>query len=406
MAVGRLARLAGRVPVPIYLAVGAGARAAVDDLRANPAVQIVDSPRHATVLLIAGVIPRSLVRPLARVHDQLSHPRATVWWSGPGPITDLELPDAVRAQPDDDIAERLVTLHRQLMTGDRASEVDVLPDEPPNEWRGVGPNGQGGEGMMGGIPYGRPMAMTADDRDGLALDPLSFTWGPFLPFMPPGLQLDVNMQGDVLTEVEVGPNPFTEEGLLGTPITQNLPAVQPGPIGHAQHRLRYLARILDVHGLRALAIRAYRMAAGLTPDSGPEIRRLSRRLHRTTALRWSTEGVGAVAATSLPPELAALRGDAWHRWRRALDDAETAVAVADHQPTARHPLGELPAAADDTAWDGPLTGSESWPGGDHPALELLPELLQGMELGAAVTTIVSLDVQRGIPRAATLAGYP
>lgn len=397
MAVSRLARLASLVPAPVYLVEGAGARPATDELRGDSAVQVVDSPRHATVLLVAGAIPESFIPALARVHDQLSHPRATAWWTGPGPIDSPHLPVATRVDPDADVADRLVTIHRELMTGERASEADLLPDEPPNEWRGVGPNGQGGEGMMGGVPYGRPMAMTADDRDGLALDPLSFVLGPFLPFMPPGLQLQVTMQGDVLTAVEVGPNPFDEGDWLGSRITRGQTDAQLPSVDFARDRLRYVARVLGIHGLRALALRAYRLAADLTPQSGAEIRGLSRRLRRTTALRWSTEAVGTIDSTALPPGLGALQGDAWDRWRRALDDAGRAVALAAQHPTARDEM-----TGNATLWAEQPTGSQPWPRGDHPALELLPELLEGMELGAAVTTLVSLDLTRGLPRPSTV----
>src|SRR3546814_14187708 len=58
--------------------------------------------------------------------------------------------------------------------------------------------------MMGGKPYGRPMAMTEDDRrDGLALDAYTATFGPFLPVFPPGLQLSLTLQGDVVQSAEV-----------------------------------------------------------------------------------------------------------------------------------------------------------------------------------------------------------
>ena len=67
-----------------------------------------------------------------------------------------------------------------------ASSPDALPDLDPAPWRGVGPFGQGGTGMTGGVPYGRPLAGRADDRDGLKLDQLLVRVGPFLPPFPPG----------------------------------------------------------------------------------------------------------------------------------------------------------------------------------------------------------------------------
>ncbi|MBW3602419.1 MAG: hypothetical protein KY434_06960, partial [Actinobacteria bacterium] len=210
MAVGLLARAAGRARVPVFPVVGAGAARAVQDLRLRPEVELVSTPRHATVLLVAGQVPRSLSRPLAQVHDQVPHPRATVRWTGSGSGPDRVVPaGATVVAADGDVVAAIASCHRGLLSGDRPSEEDMRPAEPPNEWRGVGPHGQGGEGMMGGTPYGRPMPMTADDRDGLALDQLSVRVGPLLPALPPGLALDVRLQGDVVQRAE---DPAQREG--------------------------------------------------------------------------------------------------------------------------------------------------------------------------------------------------
>ncbi len=45
-----------------------------------------------------------------------------------------------------EVAEVLTRVHRELLTGERATEPTVLPDEPPAPWEGVVPHGQGGEG--------------------------------------------------------------------------------------------------------------------------------------------------------------------------------------------------------------------------------------------------------------------
>src|SRR3546814_5404812 len=102
------------------------------------------------------------------LHDALpiSHPRATLWWR-----TEPRDGFPCAASLDGDAAHAVASLWQQLVTGMRPSEDDLLPDEPPAPWRGKGDHGQGGEGMMGGKPYGRPMAMTEGDRrDGLARD--------------------------------------------------------------------------------------------------------------------------------------------------------------------------------------------------------------------------------------------
>jgi hypothetical protein len=102
-------------------------------------------------------------------------------------------------------------LYRDHLSGARTSEPDLLSDAPPAPWRGIGPHGQGGEGMMGGKPYGRAMAMTADDaRDGLALDAFGAHIGPFFAPLPPGLVLDLELQGDMIQRAAVVQGPLAE----------------------------------------------------------------------------------------------------------------------------------------------------------------------------------------------------
>ncbi|MDP8976992.1 MAG: hypothetical protein M3N17_00105, partial [Actinomycetota bacterium] len=262
MAVGLLSRAAGGARVPVFAAVGAGAARAVQDLRLRPELELVATPRHATVLLVAGRVPPSLGRALAQVHDQVPHPRATVRWADPasGP-DDAAPPAATEVRADGDVVATIVSCHRGLLSGDRASEEGILPAEPPNEWRGVGPHGQGGEGMMGGTPYGRPMPMTADDRDGLALDQLSLRVGPFLPVLPPGLALDVQLQGDVV-QGATPVNAFGDDdqaGAGGLDPAGAFERASPEPVAvadvevaRARHHLRWLADALVVHGLPAL----------------------------------------------------------------------------------------------------------------------------------------------------------
>lgn len=161
---------------------------------------------------------------------------------------------------DDDPIRALATLRDALRDRTRDSEAHWLPDEPPHPWKGRGDHGQGGEGMMGGTPYGRPMAMTDEDvRDGLALDRLPFTVGPFFPHFPPGLVLEVALQGDVIQEARV----------------QSTPYPQPKP-----SRLRRLHRILAAAGAHALAERALRWA-GADPTDDREFDRFQRRLRWT-----------------------------------------------------------------------------------------------------------------------------
>ena len=193
MAVGVLSRLAARAVARVFPCIGPGTLPAVERLFGRPGLRRADSPREAAIMLVAGDIPERAQEALSRVHDQLPHPRATFRWDG-------------RGNPE----PALIDLWRALVTG-RESEPDQMSDAPPNEWRGVGDHGQGGEGMMGGTPYGRPMAMTgADMRDGLMLDAYTARVGPFAPMLPGGLALEVTLQGDVIAAVQVQAPPFEQ----------------------------------------------------------------------------------------------------------------------------------------------------------------------------------------------------
>ncbi len=339
-AVRRLAvRLASSAPVPVFAAVGAGARDRVEALALRSELRRVGSPRHAAVLLVAGSVPRRSGPALDRVHDQLAHPRATLRWGAEVPAAALRRGDDGRGAEEASVAAdadpvpALVTLHRALLRGERASEEPRLPDEPPAPWRGRGEHGQGGEGMMGGVPYGRPMARTADDlRDGLALDRLTFTAGPFFPPLPPGLVLRVALQGDVIQSAEVVEPPF--------------PQSEPDA-DRARRYLHRAARLLRVAGAGAAAERAIRLA--IAPDlSVGGVRRLRDLLRRGGTLR------------ALPPAEETAGVDVRARLRGWLDAAERGRGAG-----------------------------EEGPGDDE--LARLPDLLPGLEWGDAMLLVAALD---------------
>lgn len=287
MAVRWLRHLAASAPVPVFPLVGAGARYPVQDLSLRAEIDLVPTPRWASVLLVAGQLPRPLVHPATQVHAQLPHPRATVCWTS-GPPAELRgaFPAATVVDAAEDVVAVLRRVHAELLTGRRPSEATVLPHEPPSPWKGVGPHGQGGEGMMGGRPYGRPLAMTGPDRDGLALDRLPLRIGPFFAPFPPGLALDVVLQGDVVEEAQPAPNPFAEKDALGEGAEGALVGI-PSPFRSAVHttasvavlelararsHLRWLAHALRVHGLAALAVRALELARRIHPAQLPSFR--------------------------------------------------------------------------------------------------------------------------------------
>lgn len=189
----RLSRLAAAAPAPVHAAIGPGCGPAAERLLARPALGRRATPRAAAILLVAGEIPGRARDALDRLHDQLPHPRRTLRWDGAG-----------------EIEPQILAAWRELLDGG-ATEPDRCPDTPPAPWRGEGDHGQGGKGMMGGTPYGRPMAMTgAEIRDGLQLDRYTARIGPFAPMLPPGMVLEVILQGDVICECRVAEPPFDQ----------------------------------------------------------------------------------------------------------------------------------------------------------------------------------------------------
>jgi len=58
------------VAVSVFAACGVDAWAEVQDLRGRAEVTLVSSPRHASILLVAGAIPSDHHVALDRVHDQ------------------------------------------------------------------------------------------------------------------------------------------------------------------------------------------------------------------------------------------------------------------------------------------------------------------------------------------------
>ncbi len=293
MAVALLQRLAAGRPAPVFLAVGIGGAWVREALSPDPRIELVDSPRHASVLLVAGSVPTDRQDALRRLHDQLPRPAASLWFRS-DPLTELN--HARRIDRLDDLASQAIRLHRTLIDGSTPGDPELLPDQPPHPWQGKGMYGQGGEGMMGGVPYGRPMAMAMmqDLRDGLQLDSLSFTLGPFYPALPPGLQLKLTLQGDLLQKamIESSADPVQVSPLFFEALQRPVP-VAALEIERARHHLHRLAQLMRLAGLSSLAQRTLLDAAQLQP--GARLPDLHQRITRSALLRGFNPGLGQLA---------------------------------------------------------------------------------------------------------------
>ena len=297
-------RLAARAAVPVYPVIGTGMATEVQRLGLDGRVVLAGSPRHATVLLVAGDIGDHLVAALAQVHDAVPRPRATVWWAPPADGVPAAFEATTVVAADDDIVTALRSAHRGLMLGTRAGEPPILADEDPVPWRGEGPYGHGGSGMTGGTPYGRPIAGRDDDhRDGLTLDVVPITIGPFVPFLPPGLELRIVLSGDLVHAVEVVGPPDRDGGAVPeAPDPGEPPLVADVERARARHHLRWTAWALKVHGLDRLGQWALSLAESEVIGPG-DIARLERRLRRSGLFTWHTQGLGR-----LPPDTVAGAG--------------------------------------------------------------------------------------------------
>ncbi|HEY7823438.1 MAG TPA: hypothetical protein VIG24_11410, partial [Acidimicrobiia bacterium] len=370
----------------------------------------VDSPRHAEVLLVAGEFAPGEVPGLAQVHDQLASPGGTVRWGEP-----LDgLGSFVQTiGTHDDVVAAIRSVASALYRHPEVSEPPRLEDVDPVEWRGVGPYGHGGTGMTGGTPYGRPMVERAPDRDGLELDQLPVTVGPWIGSLPPGMTIHVKLQGDIVQEAEVletiagpyGPDLFARA--LGSP--QRVADLE---LARASHHLTWLGEALRVHGLPALGLRALRLSQTLGPDSAPSVRALIQRVRRSGIFRLALGGVGMLTDSGLdglgPVSRAHGReddsrlhepvyrelgfttvthegGDAAARWRQRLAEIDQSVDLAGR-------AGALSAFGAGVV-ESPRGRIESEGAGPSAVLKgRLADWLTGMEWGDAVTTIWSLDI--------------
>lgn len=414
-----IAGFAAGAPIPVFAVAGFGMRAAVQDLRLARGIQLVDSPRAAAILLIAGDVDDEHREALGRTQALLPHPRASVAWQGRDPFAGRPGVGTTKVT-EDDPGPALRQVFLDLLGGRRPSELPVPPDEDPVDWRGVGPYGQGGSGMTGGTPYGRPMAELGPDRDGLRLDILPTELGPFFPRLPTGLVLELKLAGDLVTEAAVlaaraGSAPAGHLSDVSPFVRALAEPVSIAELEHARARdhLRWLADALVAQGLDALGLRALRLARYARPGDSARIRALGRWVGRTGVYRWSLPRGSRVDRTTISglglgplaraagqaedvrvddPGYRALgftpwtidRSEAAGWWQVRVEEAARSLELAARAGTATTEIvGRV---------ESPRGRLEH---GDSPtgrALAMVAELVSGLEWGDAVSTLVALDL--------------
>lgn len=412
MAVSWLRHLAAHSPPSVFIALGARAEGVRETLALNTDIELVDSPRHASVLLVAGEVPVGWRDDLRRVHDQLPTPSASVWFRAE-PFE--ELLSAIRVDDLEMLPQALGQVHRALLLGRRGSSPRLLADVPPNPWQGLGDDGHGGEGMMGGNPYGRPMAMNMQDdlRDGLTLDTLTFRLGPFHPLLPPGMVSEISLQGDLVQSWTIQRAPFS------VAIDPIFHAARQAPVpiaalelARVRHHLFQLSGGLYLAGWPSLGIKVLRLAGELNLQS--DIGGLRKRLARGGFFRLAQpapgrgcldEGqamqIGGWAARAAGFDMDLRSRDAHYRrlgfmpvcqagndtrarWRQLVDEAEQSLDLARNASRRDLSTAEVgPVETPRGPWD-------NQPPGDASAV--LETLMPGLEWGEALATLASLEL--------------
>lgn len=248
------------------------------------------------------------------------------------------------------------------------------------------------------MPAGLPMAERADDRDGLKLDQLHVPLGPVLPHWPAGLVVHAALQGDVIQSAEIetiaasaGPAelPFWDEPWLLAASGESVPRGSAERRRAAAH-LDSLARLLALTGWRDAAARARSLRDAALADAPaahllPMAERFAERVRRSRTLGWLTGSLGcldrdtAAAAEVSGPALRA-GGDVTARWQRWLDETIAALRRLDDPEPLRE--GEL---------DGPRGRIDANAPPSRSLLAVLPQLLEGAEVGGARLIVASID---------------
>lgn len=317
------------------------------------------SPADADVIVVAGPVEDPVAGIVDRLWQQVPRPRFRI----------LALDARGVGRTLDEAAGRLAA------GGETGDTGDAPQDHPPAGHDMDGHDMDGGREMD--MPGGVPMADRGEDRDGLMLDQLHVPLGPLLPDWPAGLVVHTTLQGDVVQDARVE--------VLGTGGTsywddpwRRAAAGDPVTVGAATRRrvaahLDSLARFLTVAGwadatLRSRWVRDDVLGGAPGRELVPRFRRTAQRLRRSRTLRWLTDGLGGV-----PSDAVALRarGDVtvrWTGWLAAVEQLLPDVDRADNLPLTDPPRDEPQAL-----------------------LDLLPGLLNGVELATARLIVASLD---------------
>ena len=252
-------------------------------------LQVVDTPRHASVLLLVGELPEGLREAAAVAYAQMMRPRA-VFAVGVGNVSPLPAPDVSVALDQGSLADGVEGLRRAFAEGAFSPEAvdfeaEVVQEEEEDEEEmdhGHMHHGSGEEeeeesgekedgddqidqeeddesrekeigedqleDFMSMIEMTEGMPASGD---GLIMEWVPAPYGPLFPGLPGGLSLTFTLDGDTVAETEVEP------GIEGHSPTE----IFHGPAESFAERAARLDPLVPV-AYRLLAHRAVEDAAG------------------------------------------------------------------------------------------------------------------------------------------------
>ncbi len=333
-------------------------------------LQIVDTPRHASVLLIVGDLPEGLREAAAVAYAQMPRPRA-VFAVGTGEASPLPEPDVSVALDQASLATGIQEIRHAFAEGAFAPEIEdfeaeVIQENEDDEEEmdhGHMHHDHGGEeqeeseedqedeleeeesgekeigedqleDFMSMIEMTEGMPVSGD---GLIMEWVPAPYGPLFPGLPGGLSLTFTLDGDTVAETEVEP------GIQG-----HLPAVLlHGPVRSISERAARLDPLTPV-AYRLLARRAVEDAFGKRIGEEEALSRIGalERERAASHLGWAANfgfliGDGSLSQRAARLQLALLRAVDIDEVSRIKGEVEDFVRRALRTPLLGSKLGGI-----------------------------------------------------------------
>ena len=374
-------------------------------------LQIVDTPRHASVLLIVGELPEGLREAAAVAYAQMMRPRA-VLAVGAGEVSPLPEPDVSVAPGQESLAEGVEELRRSFAEGAFAPETEdfeaeVVQEDEDDEGEmdhghmhhdhggheeeseegenEVGQEDQEADSEEDGSEDEAEEKDIGEDQledfmsmiemtegmpasgDGLIMEWVPAPYGPLFPGLPGGLSLTFTLDGDTVAETEMEP---VIEGYSPMEILH-------GPVESIAERAAKLDPLTPV-AYRVLVCRAVEDASGRHVGDEEALSRVGEleRERAASHLGWAASfgfliGDGYLSQRAGRLQLALLRATDIEEIRRIKSDVENFVRKALRTPLLGSKLGGIGAlngnAEDATGPVARANGSEKDARSEDPA---------------------------------------